>query len=101
MERRLQPQRRGGDMFITLAVSGMVLAFSRDPAPIESLGSPATPAAADASVLFPKTHLSNALAVNLGLGSAVGEFGVTWQLAGLGPVGVELGMGDGFSGTQA
>ena len=50
---------------------------------------------------LPQTVGSFALALNLGVGSAVGLMGATLSYSGLGPLEVELGVGLGLSGVQA
>ena len=51
--------------------------------------------------MFPEAAGSFALALNLGLGSAVGSVGATFDYSRLGPLEVELGTGLGFTGVQA
>ena len=59
----------------------------------------AAPALAGRSSL-PEALPKNALAFNLGVASAIGEIGVTYMVTPLPPIELEVGLGQGYSGTQ-
>ena len=42
----------------------------------------------------------NAVALNVGVASAIGEIGLTYMLTPLPPIELEVGLGQGYSGTQ-
>ena len=48
----------------------------------------------------PEASPKNAVAFNLGLASAIGAIGLTYMLTPLPPIELEVGLGQGYSGTQ-
>ena len=80
-----------------LATVALMMAGERAALACESCSESEAPSWA----LFPEAAGSFALALNLGLGSAVGSVGATFDYSRLGPLEVELGTGLGFTGVQA
>ena len=48
----------------------------------------------------PEAPPKNAVAFNVGVASAIGEIGLTYMLTPLPPIELEVGLGQGYSGTQ-